>query len=97
MGILATRLPFHIRRGGFIDEVGGCLLPKKDFTPGSFVLSNHFRDFHSKRISVSNRNVVAPALNRQPLTDKAYIDTRPLRVGFVVQKVTLGQVFLLVL
>jgi hypothetical protein len=39
---------------------------------------------------------VAPALNLQPLTDEAYIDTRPLRVGFVVQKVPLGQVFLLV-
>jgi len=40
---------------------------------------------------------VAPALNRQPLTDEAYINSRPLRVRFVVQKVALGQVFVLVL
>jgi len=45
MGFLATRFPFHIRRGGFTDDVGGCLLLKKDFTTGSFVLSNHFKRF----------------------------------------------------
>jgi hypothetical protein len=43
MEILETSLSFHIRRGGFTDEVGGALLLKKDFNSGSFVLSSHFK------------------------------------------------------
>ena len=48
MGILETRLSFRIRHGGFTEEVGDCLLLKKDFTPGSSVLSSHFRTFSEK-------------------------------------------------
>ena len=81
-GILATRLSFHTRRGGLSDEVGGCLRLNKGFSTGSFVLSDRFRTFQSKRFRISKLNGVAPASNRQPLNDEAYIDTGPLRVGF---------------
>jgi len=38
---------FHFTQDAerFSDELGGCLRLKKDFTTGSFVLSNHFQNF----------------------------------------------------